>query len=344
MRTTGMLATALTAGLALATGGAAAQDKTFNWRFTTVAGANTIEFKELGEGFAEKVEKASKGRLVIKAFPSGVLMKDPEAIDALAKGTIQMAVTYLVYFSGKEPALRAVNEWPALVDPLQGVTWFYAGGGAEIMRPILERHGMYFLGVSPLSGEHIWSKNPLPTVDALKGLKIRAAGLAADSFARMGAAVVNMSGVDVYQGLQRGTVDAAEFTTLPVNYEFGFAEVTKHVIFPSYSGGGTYDWAINKKAWDELPEDLKTIMHATLGQVGSQYFMKAILAERKVMDELKKKNMNFITWSEKDMKALELARIAVMRERYAKESEDFAKILKSRLELLQTLGYDVPPG
>lgn len=319
--------------------GVLAQQK-ITWRMQTIAAAGTLEFKDLAQAVAERVRQLSGGRLDIQVFAAGSLMKSNEVPEAVSKGTIDMAHTFLVYMSGKEPALKAVNEWPAMVEPLQGVSWTYHGGGLAIMREINEKHGMHFLGVTPLAGEHIWSKKPLKGVADLKGLKMRAAAVAADSFKQLGAAVVSMPGEELYSSLQRGVIDALEFTTLSVNYGMGLHEVAKYVIQPTYSGGGTYDWVVNKAKWDALPADLKAIVETALNDVSYQYWLKNLADETRIIAEMKKKGVQFITWSDKDMKTLEKARIGIMRDVYAKESPLYAKKLDSQLKFLDLLGYE----
>lgn len=335
----GAAAAALAAWGAGAANVAMAQQKV-TWRLQTIAAAGTLEYKDLAQAFADRARQLSGGRIDIQVFAAGSLMKSNEVPEAVGKGTLDMAHTFLVYLSGKEPALKAVNEWPAMVEPLQGVAWTYHGGGMAIMREITEKHGMHFLGVSPLAGEHIWSKKPLKSVADLNGLKMRAAAVAADSFKKLGAAVVALPGEEVYSGLQRGIIDATEFTTLSVNYGLGLHEVTKYVIQPTYSGGGTYDWVVNKSKWDALPADLRAILEVALNEVSYQYWLKNLADEQRIIGEMKKKGVQFITWSDKDMKTLEKARISIMRDVYAKESALYAKKLESQLKFLDLLGYE----
>lgn len=312
-----------------------------SWRLQTVAAPNSLEFKELPQAFADRVRQASNGRLDIKVFASGVIVSELEAGDAVGKGALSMWHSYVTLFAGKEPAFKTSSEWPVMVDRLQGPMWFYREGGA-LLRKAAEKHGMYFLGVTPLAGEHIWSKKPLRSVEDLKGLKIRSGGLAADSFALLGASPVGLPPTEIYPALQRGMVEAAEFTTLPVNYGFGFHEVAKYIVMPTYSGGANSDWVVNLQAWKALPDDLKVIVESAMGEVSYKYWAKSIQEEQRVMDELKKKGVQFIQWSKEDMRKLELARLEVMKKKYAPSSPDLAAVIKSQIEFMKFLGYDVP--
>lgn len=318
---------------------ASAQAAEITWRLQTVAGAGTTEYKDLVEKFAKYAKELTDGRLEIKTYPAGMLMKSSEVVDAVSKGTLDGGHTYLVYYSGKEPALKAANEWPTEAHPMQGVMWFYEGGGSELMRKIVAKHGMYMLGVSSLQGEQIWTKKPLAGVDDLKGLKVRAAGLAADSFAMLGASVVAMPGEELYQALQRGVIDAVEFTSMPVNYGLGFHEVVKQVVLPAYSSGATSDWVINAKSWEKLPKELKPKVEHALQLASYEYSRSAMIEEAEIMKKLAKAGVEFAHWSEADMQKMAESRVKVMKEKYAAESPEYAEKLASQLEFLEKLGY-----
>ena len=309
------------------------------WRLQSVAGAGTTEYKNLVERFAKEVNQRTGGRIEIKTFPAGMLMSSATVVDAVSKGTLDVGHTYLVYFSGKEPALKAVNEWPAEVNALQGYNWFYEGGGAALMRKIVARHNMHFLGVSPLLGEQIWSKKPIKGVEDLKGLKVRAAGLAADGFAKLGASVVALPGEEVYTALQRGVVDAVEFTTMPVNYGLGLQEVAKFISVPSYSGGGTSDWIVSQAAWNKVPADLKPKIEEALKVASMDYNTSAVAEEKELMVKLEKSGVTLVKWPDSEMRKMENARLAVMKDKYAVESKDYAEKLDSQLKFLGKLGY-----
>jgi len=318
-----------------------AAEETIEWRMQTIAAPSTSEYKDLAQAFADRVGQLSKGRMKIKVFGSGVLAGELEAGGAVSKGVFELWHSYTELYASKEPVFRSSNEWPVNADPLQAAIW-YDAGGSKFYRDALKPHNLYHMGVTPVAGEHIWSTVPLNSVADLKGLKIRSGGVASRSFKILGAAPVSMSGSDVYQGLQRGVVDAAEWTTLTVNYGFGLHEVTKYLIMPSYSGGATYDWVANLDAWNNLPDDLKEIVEVALNETSYKYWMKEKAAERRVLQELEKKGMKIIYWSDEDMRKLEEARMQVVAEMYVKDAPKYVEVLMDQFRFLETLGYDIP--
>jgi len=310
------------------------------WRLQTVDDPGLMEYKAISVAFANRVKELSNGRMEIKVFPPGGIVSSFEVWDGLRKGLFEMSQHYLVYWSGKEPGLKSAQEWPVMVDPLQGLIWIYHGGGMEAQNNILNRHGITYLGATPMEGEQIWSKKPIRGVEDLKGLKMRAAGLAADSFAALGASIVTVPGGEIYQALERGVIDAAEFTFPTVNYGYGFHEVTKYLcVLPTYSGGGFYDWLASSKAWNKLPDDLKEIVKVAINETTLLYWLKVRLETQRVFKKLKEHGMVFIEWSLEDLATLEKKRLEVMEE-YAASSPAFAKKYESMMKTLRDLGYE----
>ncbi len=332
---------ALGTSLALASGVQADDKEKITWRMQTIAAPNTSEYDDLAQAFADRVAELSQGQLEIKVFPSGVLSNELEAGTAVGRGVFDVWHSYLELYAAKEPVFRSANEWPVNADRLQAAMW-YDQGGAEAYREALVDDNLYHLGVTPVAGEHIWSKVPIRSVEDMEGLKIRSGGVASRSFKLLGAAPVSTPGSEVYQALQRGVVDAAEWTTLPVNFGFGLHEVTDYVITPSYSGGSTYDWVVNLETWNALPDHLKEVVKAALQEVGFSYWMKVNAEEAETFQKLRDAGIEIIVWSPEDMRKLEEARMKVVAEMYTADSPEYAAVLKDQLRFLKRLGYDVP--
>jgi len=78
---------------------------------------------------------------------------------------------------------------------------------------------------------------------------------------RMGAATVIISGGELYEAMQRGTIEAFEYSTLASNWNMNFQEVAKYVIIsPSRAPSDPQCVYVNTDAWNELPEDLKQLV------------------------------------------------------------------------------------
>jgi len=143
-------------------------------------------------------------------------------------------------------------------------TWFNYGGGAELMNKMIEGFNVItFPGaLSPLPEEvFLHSKVEIRTPDDIRGLKIRASGDGGEILNRMGASVVFLPGGELYEAMQRGTIDAFEYSTLASNWDMHFNEIAKYVILsPCRAPSDPQCFFVNKQSWEKLPDDLKQLV------------------------------------------------------------------------------------
>jgi TRAP-type mannitol/chloroaromatic compound transport system substrate-binding protein len=94
-----------------------------------------------------------------------------------------------------------------------------------------------------------------------EGMRLRTPGWYMDIMTNLGASVTPLPGGEVYLALERGVIDAAEFSTPAINYPMGFDEITKYVIEPGVHQPSCQSaFFINKDSYAKLPADLKWIV------------------------------------------------------------------------------------
>ncbi|MGR5470435.1 TRAP transporter substrate-binding protein DctP, partial [Vibrio astriarenae] len=97
-------------------------------------------------------------------------------------------------------------------DTRQLLEYINYGGGYEMMTELYAPYGVKYIGGSTTGVESFVSKVPINGVDDLKGLKLRAPeGLVQQVFAAAGATPVNLPGSEVFTGLSKGVIDAADY-------------------------------------------------------------------------------------------------------------------------------------
>jgi TRAP-type mannitol/chloroaromatic compound transport system substrate-binding protein len=143
------------------------------------------------------------------------------------------------------------------------INWYYHGGGKKIYDDLYGMYNMmYFVtSVSPMESG-IRARVPIETLADYKGKKLRMSGKAQGHILqKLGAAQVMISGGEIYQALQMGTIDGAEFSSPSIDWNMGLGEVTKYNIGPGWhQPSSTVGVMINKAAWDKLPADLKVVV------------------------------------------------------------------------------------
>ncbi len=247
------------AALGLSVAPALAQDYTFTWQSSDPAGNPNYVF---AQGWAESVGKMSDGRIQINLMPVGSIVDYKETQDAIAAGILDGHITDTSYFAGKDPAFGLIaNPVGAWSDPDQMMDFMRNGGGAEVMESLVEPYGLHFIGPSTPGLEAFVSKVPLDGVGDLQGVKIRTPeGLVSNVFAAAGAAPVNLPSSEVYTSLDKGVIDAADYSVFSVNAEQGLNDIAPNPVYPGFHSLPLVEVSMNKAKWDELPDDLKKVM------------------------------------------------------------------------------------
>jgi len=150
------------------------------------------------------------------------------------------------------------------------------------MTDLYAPYGVKFVGGSTTGVESFVSKVPLNGVEDLKGLKLRAPeGLVQQVFAAAGASPVNLPGSEVFTGLSKGVIDAADYTVFSTNQKAGMNDVATHPVQPGFHSLPLIDISVSQKKWDKLPADLQEIL-----TVSVRDFAQDITTQLRIADQL----------------------------------------------------------
>ncbi len=255
------LTTLATAVVAIGLLGAGAQAQEYSFRFQSSDPAGNPNFI-LQQTFVEAVKEKSGGKMTVELLPVGTIVDYKETQEAIAAGLIDGHITDTSYFAGKDPAFGLIaNPVGAWSDPSEMIDFVENGGGKELMGELIEPYGLHFIGVSTPGLEAFVSKVPLNGVDDLKGVKIRTPeGLISNVFAAAGAAPVNLPSSEVYTSLDKGVIDAADYSVFSVNQETGLNDIAPNPVYPGFHSLPLIEISMNKDTWDALPDDMKKVL------------------------------------------------------------------------------------
>jgi TRAP-type mannitol/chloroaromatic compound transport system substrate-binding protein len=203
---------------------------------------------------SERVAELTGGTLRIQVFEPGSLVPMLQAWDAIAAGSLDATFAGLSFWVGKERSLAFFNAVPFGPDASEYLAWFYAGGGAELMDEVVGRHGLKAINCNMISAEGSgWFRQPIESVEDLRGLKMRIAGLGGATLEKLGVSTQILAPGDIYPALERGVIDAAEFSLPHMDLHFGYHEVAKHYYLPGWHQMVTINQVtINRDTWDGL--------------------------------------------------------------------------------------------
>ncbi|WP_407333535.1 TRAP transporter substrate-binding protein [Enterovibrio sp. 27052020O] len=260
---------------------------------------------KLQQEWAERVELMSNGRIDIDLLPVGSIVKHTETLGSIKLGIIDGHVTATGYFSGKDPAFGLIgNMVGAWSDTTQLLQYMNYGGGNELMTELYAPYGVKFIGASTTGVESFISKKPLNGVDDLKGLKLRAPeGLVQQVFAAAGATPVNLPGSEVFTGLSKGVIDAADYTVFSTNQKAGMNDIATHPVQPGFHSLPLIDISISQKKWDAMPADLQEILTTSVRDFSYDITTQLKIADQAAVTEAQNNpNITLHDWSADERK------------------------------------------
>jgi TRAP-type mannitol/chloroaromatic compound transport system substrate-binding protein len=306
------------------------------WKMTTVWTPGILN-AEADKHFANLVNELSGEEFEIKFFDGGSIVPAMQLFDSVKSGTVQIGSDWPGYWAGKNSAFELLGTCPMGLTNIDYLIWYYQGGGKELYDEIYGKFGMkYFLHfVTPMESG-IRSNKPINKLEDLKGMKIRMAGrVLGEVLKTVGAAQVPIAGGEVYQALEKGVIDAAEFSAPSVDYALSLYEVTKYWATPGWHQPASMQGLmINKKAWDSLPKKYQRIIKTAAAE--TRFWMFSML-EYKCYDATKQfvdKGITITRYDESTMEKLQtLVNNAIIK--YSQENPIYAKVAYSQFKFLK---------
>lgn len=253
--------TLTTAALIAATfsGGAWAAELTLKFQSSDPAGNPNFE---LQTAWANSIDERTGGKVAIELLPVDSIVAYNETQDAIAAGILDGHITDVSYFAGRDPAFGLIgNPVGAWSDPQQMFDFINDGGGRDLMNALENPYGLEFIGATTPGLEAFVSKVPLNGVADLKGLKLRAPeGLIQNVFAAAGASPVNLPGSEVFTSLDKGVIDAADYSVFSTNAAQGLNDVAPYPVYPGFHSMPLVEVSMNLEKWNALDAETQAIL------------------------------------------------------------------------------------
>ena len=246
-------------------GGTSGSAETFEWSMATSWPPGLPGLGTGAQDLADRVARASAGRLSIKVYAGGELVPPFEVFDAVSRGAVEMGHGASYYHKGKVDAAQFFTAIPFGFNAQEMNSWLYYGGGLELWRELYEPHNLVPFPAGN-SGVQMggWFNKEINSVDDLKGLKMRMPGLGGEVLRRAGGTPVTLPGSEIFTALQTGTIDASEWIGPYNDVAFGLQKAARYYYYPGWQEPGpTLELIVNKAAWDALPDDLQAIVETT---------------------------------------------------------------------------------
>jgi len=277
----------------------------------------------LAKQLAKQIEFESKGRIEVKFYTAGQIVPGMEVWDATNMGVIDAAHVCTCYTVGKSWAGGFFCNGPSMPPPALKALWMYEGGGLEVAQKIFNKYfDVKLLPALVMTEVWAYSNAEINSLEDLKKLKFRASGVRASTLKNLGMSVVSLPGGELIPAMQKGVIDAFEFSSLGCDQTFGADEVVKYVYYSHYVDGGTPFLVINGKWWKKIGPELQKAVEKAAYDTTLWTFGYLSLLELKAYLTSETKNKTEIRWLPPDVeKALIKSATEIIAERRKTDKE-----------------------
>jgi len=282
----------------------------------------------VAERIGRRVSELSGDRFNIRAFPGGEFVPPFELMNAVHKATVEICHAMSQYFSGVDTAFNSDSGLPFGLNSRQQTAWFERGGGKELLREFFKDYAIVnFLGGNTGTQMGGFFRKKVNTVKDRQGLKMRIGGFAGRIFERMGAVPQQIPASDVYEALEKDTIDSAEFVGPYDDEKLGFNKVAPFCYAPGWWDAGPQEsFYVGIKAWESLSKEFQSMLevatYETHVAVQAHYDAANPAALARIL-----KNGGQLRWFSKDMLTESCKISNELPKQEAARNPKFAKLL-----------------
>ena len=304
---------------------ASAQDRV-RWKLASSYGSNLVPLGDNILRVIDNIEVMSGGSFEIRFSEPGALVPALEVFDAVSKGSVESSYTSTGFHAGRVPHMIFFASVPFGPGVNEYEAWLEASGKALYDEYYAEHNIKGFqcgIVVAESSG---WFREPIDSLDDLKGLKMRFFGLGAQVMQKLGVSPQLLAAADIYPALERGVLDAAEFSYPSLDKSLGFHEIAKHNYFPGWHQQASYvELIANLDAYNALSDANKKILEIACGEADIWTMARAEALQGEAIQFHKDKGVTIHTWPDEFIEAFRGAWEEVAEEQAAQD-EKFKRI------------------
>ena len=218
----------------------------------------------MAERTAQFIRDLSGGAIDVKLFAAGELVGAFESFDAVSDGAADLYHGAEYYWVGKSPAFAFFTAVPFGMATNEIMAWTEFGGGQELWDELSAKFNIKPFAAGNTGNQAAgWYKREINSLEDLRGLKIRMPGLGGEVLRRIGASAVALSGGEIYQALQSGSIDGTEWVGPWNDLAFGFYNEAKYYYNPGFhEPGAQLGVGMNLDVWNSLNATEQSIIRA----------------------------------------------------------------------------------
>lgn len=323
---------------ALALAATSAQADRVRWKLHSAWGSSVPHLGTSAVRFSETINAASGGEMQMKFFEPGALIPANEGFDATSKGSVESAWSTAGYDVGKVPALSFFTSVPFGPGYGEFFAWKIFGGGDEIQQRIYAENGIKQMDCFAIGPETSgWFREEIKELEQLRGLKMRFFGLGARVMQKIGVSTQLLAGGDIFPALEKGVIDATEFSMPAMDIKYGFFQIAKYNYFPGWhQQTSVSQLLVNMDKWNGLTDSQRKLVEISCGDSIHHTYAETEAVNPGAMLEMGEKyGVNTMRWRDDQLAVFEQAWLDVLKEDAAKDAL-FKEVADSYLSFRET--------
>ena len=289
---------------------------------------------------SDTLDRATDGRIKLKVYEPGKILPPLEISPSISKGDLPAAYNYMAYDQGRIPAAVLFAAVPFGMEPWEYAAWWFEGEGAKLANEIYNKQNIQVLLCSTIGPETAgWYRNPITSLADLKGLKIRFSGLGGMVLNEIGASATLMAGGEIFAALEKGTLDATEYSMPAIDEVLGFHKITKFNLFPGWHQVSTSThFMINLDLWKKMGKADQALFEMACTAAAMRAITTGEFLQGKQIASFPSKGVTAARLPDSVLRELQKVSARVMDEQSAKDA-DFKKVWNSQQAFMKE--YDV---
>jgi TRAP-type C4-dicarboxylate transport system substrate-binding protein len=284
-------------------------------------------YPALLDPWSKEIEEATKGAVKVQIFPGGVLSTHRNGYDRILNGVadIGWGLHGILGTTFQKSSVTSLPGIQATGPQCTAALWQLFATGViadeyEKVRPLA------FSCFPPTSAV---SAKPLRSIDDFKGMKVSVTSrLYGQEVEILGAAPITLATTEIYQGLQRGTVDAS-IVGLAAVAAYKLHEVARFYLDAPF-GQTTHYLLMNKDSYAKLPAEARAVFDSRTGAPLAARMGKTALEENDLGVQAVKTAPGQTMTTMTDSELARLQRLmAPVVDQWVKETPDGARVLAS---------------
>ncbi len=274
--------------------------------------------------FADRVSEMTNGKFKITARAAGELAPGLEVLNVVSQGAVPCGHTASYYYVGKSPVMGFGSSLPFGFTAQQQNAWLYEGGGLKRLQEFYAGKFNVIQFPAGNTGAQMggWFRKEIASLNDLQGLKMRIPGLGGQVMGKLGVTVQTLPGGEIFQALQTGAIDAAEWVGPYDDEKLGLNKVANFYYYPGWwEPGTTLEVQINLNEWKKLPPEYQAVIQTAAAEANMSILSRYESQNNEALQRLVQGGVQLRQYSDEIMKAAEQASFAIYDEFAAKDAD-----------------------